>query len=851
MRLDYYNILQINQSSVDADIKKAYRKLALKWHPYKNEDYASAIETFTKLAEAYEILVNPKTRQIYDLYGEDSLKNGVPFQSEEGQGWYKGYVFHNDPYFTFKQFFGGDNPFQEFYNVVDREKNFNFGNVKALKPKVQDSPVIRNIELTLEELYHGCLKKMKISRRVLNEDGHTSHVRDKILNINVEKGWQEGTKVIFKNESDQGPNSIPADVIFNIEIMHHQTFQRSENDLIYTAKIKLSQALCGLILNIETLDKRILSIPINHIVTPSYKKIVNGEGMPIHVKNQSTNEYGNLIILLSRSNVKIGESLLEKDKDLFSFEDYVEKRDYSAAITLLNFHESFKPLIGNLEEWLAYCNFHAGDYNNCLQIYEKIQKNKKFESKNYKDFYLNYACVLFMMGEYEKVEEIIKKEKNSPLRNRLAIHVYNKLIKEREMMEYHGHIENVVEDKLTMAAVHYLRTNFQDSIDIYKRLLLENRENYAIHFYVAQNYYKMEYFELSQECLANYLRQYSDSIIALNLKACNLYKLFKEKAAENIIYEIFEKLNRNGEQQFCFAQDLLNHNLVVFRNGEGALNILPKLIHLIPEAKFNLIIYYLKNNVLDEAQKLVNTIKPKKPIEYTLHAILNVMIGQQNESRQHLKMAQQYFQVVGGSKSECDTIQGRQATASCYLLLRQFDNALLYMTSIKTYFTNDDVFSFNMAQAKAGIGRYDEAEETFLLIQDEQIKREYTFISWLVRCYIMLKKPRLAWELYLKTESTFDSFKLLELIANDCYKMGHFFYAAKAFDELDKMDSDNDFWVAKRGACIGAFQMAVAQKDNTENQENLKIILDILNETNTPQSDHISLIIKGWLTNEL
>ena len=66
--------------------------------------------------------------------------------------------------------------------------------------------------------------------------------------------------------------------------------------------------------------------------------------------------------------------------------------------------------------------------------------------------------------------------------------------------------------------------------------------------------------------------------------------------------------------------------------------------------------------------------------------------------RENLKIAQQYFQLVGGSASECDTIPGRQCMASCFFLLKQFDDVLLYLNSIKSYFHSDDTFNFNYAQ---------------------------------------------------------------------------------------------------------------------------------------------------------
>jgi len=68
--------------------------------------------------------------------------------------------------------------------------------------------------LSLEEVYHGCIKKMEISRRVMNDDVRTSSFREKILTITVKRGWKAGRRITFEQEGDQGPNSIPADIVF-------------------------------------------------------------------------------------------------------------------------------------------------------------------------------------------------------------------------------------------------------------------------------------------------------------------------------------------------------------------------------------------------------------------------------------------------------------------------------------------------------------------------------------------------------------------------------------------------------------------------------------------------------------
>uniref|UniRef100_A0A8C1VIQ2 Intraflagellar transport protein 56 n=1 Tax=Cyprinus carpio TaxID=7962 RepID=A0A8C1VIQ2_CYPCA len=298
-----------------------------------------------------------------------------------------------------------------------------------------------------------------------------------------------------------------------------------------------------------------------------------------------------------------------------------------------------------------------------------------------------------------------------------------------------------------------------------------------------------------------------------------------------------------SSSSFQFAKELIQHNLVVFRGGEGALQVLPPLIDVISEARLNLVIYYLRQDDIQEAYKLIKDLEPTTPQEYILKGVVNAALGQDIGSRDHLKIAQQFFQLVGGSASECDTIPGRQCMASCFFLLKQFEDVLIYLNSVKSYFYNDDTFNFNYAQAKAALGNYREAEEVFLLIQNEKIKNDYVYLSWLARCYIMNQKARQAWELYLRLETSSDPFSLLQLIANDCYKMGQFYYAAKAFDALERLDQNPEYWEGKRGACVGIFQLILAGQ---ESRETLKEVLPMLRSTGNPQVEYMIRIMKKW-----
>ncbi|XP_008288179.1 dnaJ homolog subfamily B member 13 [Stegastes partitus] len=306
MSSDYYETLEINRDATDADIKKAYRRLALKFHPSSNREPGSS-ETFVQLGEAYDVLSDPRKKATYDKFGEEGLKGGVPAEFGSGGAWSSKYVYHGNPDKTFRQFFGGDNPFADFYT---NDAPMQLGGLQPGVVKTQDSPIERDIHLSLDDLFHGCTKKIKISRRVMNEDGNASSIKDKILTINVKPGWKEGTRIVFSKEGDQGPNSIPADIVFIVRQKSHPMFVRQQDDLMYKVEISLEMALTGFSVDVQTLDGRLLRIPINDIVHPTYRKVLTGEGMPL---SQDPSQRGDLIITFD---VQFPEKLSAERKQL-------------------------------------------------------------------------------------------------------------------------------------------------------------------------------------------------------------------------------------------------------------------------------------------------------------------------------------------------------------------------------------------------------------------------------------------------------------------------------------------------------------------------------------------------------
>jgi len=131
---DFYQLLGISKTADENAIKKAYRKLALKWHPDKNPNDKNAEEMFKRISEAYELLSNPEKRQIYDQYGKEGLSSGGG-----SSGGFSGGNVHfqhfdmGDAFSIFEQFFGGKDPFADFFNDSHSFHGFgpmggNFGN---------------------------------------------------------------------------------------------------------------------------------------------------------------------------------------------------------------------------------------------------------------------------------------------------------------------------------------------------------------------------------------------------------------------------------------------------------------------------------------------------------------------------------------------------------------------------------------------------------------------------------------------------------------------------------------------------------------------------------------------------
>ncbi|KAJ9549317.1 hypothetical protein OSB04_021860 [Centaurea solstitialis] len=317
MGVDYYKVLQVDRNAKDEDLKKAYRKLAMKWHPDKNpHNKRDAESKFKTISEAYDVLSDPQKRAVYDQYGEEGLKGQVPPPGYSGFGEGGGsttFRFNSrNPNDIFTEFFGQSNPFsQNIFNeeVFSELRGVGGGTTVRMPPSTKAPSIERVLSCSLEDLYQGTTRKMKISRDVIDAHGKSVTVEE-ILTINIKPGWKKGTKITFPEKGNEHQGVIPADLVFIIDEKPHPTFKRDGNDLVFTQKISLVEALTtsGYTVQVSTLDGRSLTIPVNGTITPTYEEVVKGEGMPMP---KEPTKKGNLRV---KFNIKFPTRLTSEQK---------------------------------------------------------------------------------------------------------------------------------------------------------------------------------------------------------------------------------------------------------------------------------------------------------------------------------------------------------------------------------------------------------------------------------------------------------------------------------------------------------------------------------------------------------
>lgn len=344
---DYYEILGISPSASNEEIKKAYRKMALLYHPDRNPGNKQAEEKFKTTAEAYSVLIDPQKRSIYDRYGHEGLK---------GEG-FSGFSGFNSTIF------------EGFEDILGNIFNFGFGDIFGTRSRSRSYPkrgrdLALELDISLEEAAFGVEKEIKINRvefcpecngskmkpgtnrrscpdcqgrgQVHYRQGFftisqpcsqcrgtgeiidspcqncrgTGHIRDKVTKkIQIPPGINSGMRLRLEGEGDAGEKNAPrGDLYVGINVKKHKYFEREENDLMCEVSISFPRASLGTKMEVPTLNgKETLKIP-SGIQSGEIIKLKNKGIKDIH-----SSRMGDLLI---KVNVVTPSSLNKKQKDL-------------------------------------------------------------------------------------------------------------------------------------------------------------------------------------------------------------------------------------------------------------------------------------------------------------------------------------------------------------------------------------------------------------------------------------------------------------------------------------------------------------------------------------------------------
>lgn len=337
-----YNSLSVSPTATADEIKKAYRKAALKYHPDKNKDKPDAGEKFKEVSQAYEILSDPEKRKTYDQYGLDFLLRGgaAPDPGSGGEfaggagGFPGGFGGFGGAGRTFSFSTGGgrggfqpgnaEDIFAQFFKqggagMGDDDDIFSsfgggsgggmpggfpggFGGMGgrtsaqggASGMRRQKSPEVQVLEkplqITLEEMFKGATKKLNIKRRKYDQRTGQSSTEEKVLTVPINKGMKSGSKVKFSNAGDQSEGSTQ-DIHFVIQEKANKTYKREGDDLRHDVEIDLKEALTGFSKTVATIDGKQLSVSASGPIQPTWTERFPSLGMPMSKKPEVRGDF--------------------------------------------------------------------------------------------------------------------------------------------------------------------------------------------------------------------------------------------------------------------------------------------------------------------------------------------------------------------------------------------------------------------------------------------------------------------------------------------------------------------------------------------------------------------------------
>jgi len=303
-----YSVLEVPETASAEDIKKAYRKLSLRWHPDKNQNSAESVDKFQKISAAYEILGNPEKKDEHDMMRNSPFRGMGPM----GQGMGPGHGINMDDIFA-NLFFGGGmgpgmgnifmhglNPnqgagpdiFAAMHNQGHNNPNIRIfrNGIPMNQPIQKPAPIQKNLTINMEMVLTGGSVPLEIERWII-ENGNKI-IELQTIYVDVPKGVDNNELIILENQGNVQAPTCKGDVKIFIKIENDSEFIRKGLDLVFDKKISLKEALCGFSFELKYINNKIYTInnKSSNIIPPEYMKIIPSMGL---TRESHT---GNLII---------------------------------------------------------------------------------------------------------------------------------------------------------------------------------------------------------------------------------------------------------------------------------------------------------------------------------------------------------------------------------------------------------------------------------------------------------------------------------------------------------------------------------------------------------------------------
>ena len=289
---DYYKILGVDRNASESEIKKAYRKLAMKYHPDHTKGDKQAEEKFKEISEAYAVLSDKEKRKQYDTYGEAGFHQRY---SQED-------IFKDFDFSQILREFGFGSAFSDRGGRV----RFSFGgspfgtSFSGQQSGVKGADLVYELPLTLEEVASGTTRTV-----TLQHQGKTENVA-----VKIPKGMISGKKLRLAGKGEPGAYGGPAgDLYIKSKVLPHSVFQVDGYDLVVNRNIKLTEALLGTKISVPSIDGRQLNLKIPPGTRHKTKMRLAGHGLP----RMKGGGRGDLYVVI---HVEMPRSLNDKQKEL-------------------------------------------------------------------------------------------------------------------------------------------------------------------------------------------------------------------------------------------------------------------------------------------------------------------------------------------------------------------------------------------------------------------------------------------------------------------------------------------------------------------------------------------------------